>query len=174
MRKILIIVAIGLLLTGCFGKKDKSKETKVEEPNAVESEDNAKDEGEDFKEEETKTEEKVEKPELPLETIKSDIESQIKDFAEVTIDEDENTLNLKPIGEAEKYLKDVNKSAKNPILRRVWSMMVDKLAEQGTEIKDNYGSGLKVNVLDPTNGDILLTIEDGVVSYDKLEEIRSK
>ncbi|WP_425539222.1 hypothetical protein [Microaceticoccus formicicus] len=76
--------------------------------------------------------------------------------------------------EAEKYLKDVNKSAKNPILRRVWSMMVDKLAEQGTEINDNYGSGLKVNVLDPTNGDILLTIEDGVVSYDKLEEIRNR
>ncbi|WP_425539223.1 hypothetical protein [Microaceticoccus formicicus] len=105
MRKILIIMAIGLLLTGCFGKKDKSKETKVEEPKAVESEDKAKDEGEDFKEEETVTEEKVEKPELPLETIKSDIESQIKDFAEVTIDEGENTLNLKPIGGSRKVFK---------------------------------------------------------------------
>lgn len=173
MRKILIIMTVGILLTGCFGKKDKSKETKVEEPKTVETENNVE-EKEEMKEKETVVEEKDNKPELPLETIKNDIESQIKDFAEVTIDEDENTLNLKPIGEAEKYLKDVNKSAKNPILRKVWSMMVDKLAEQGKEIKDKHGSGLKVNVLDPTNGDILLTVEDGVVSYDKLEEIRSK
>lgn len=174
MKKILIIVAVGLLLTGCFGKKDKAKETKVEEPKVVETEDKVEKEKVEMKEIEPEIEEKPEEPKLPLDTIKSDIEGQIKDFAEVTIDEDENTLNLKPIGEAEKYLKDVNKSAKNPILRRVWSMMVDKLAEQGKEIKDNYGSGLKVNVLDPTNNDVLLTVEDGVVTYDKLEEIRNK
>lgn len=174
MKKILIIVAIGLMLTGCFWKKDTTKETKVEEPTVVETENKFKEEKEEPKEKEIQVEEKNKKPELPLESIKSDIESQIKDYAEVTIDEDANALNLKPIGQAEKYLKDVEKSAKNPILRKVWSMMVEKLAEQGKEIKDEYGSGLKVNVLDPTNNDVLLTVEDGVVTYDKLEEIRNK
>ncbi len=163
MKKILILLMAALLLTGCFGgKKNKPEKSKTEEIPVQEIE---------VKVEEKKMEEKKEEEnKIDMEAVKSELESQISDIAEVTIDD--NTLNLKPIGEAEKYLGDINKAARNPILRSAWSMVVDKLTTEAKSIKENHGTGITINVVNPNNGDVLLTVEDGEVTYDVIEELR--